>query len=128
MGFAAASAAVALVDEDSTTSANLKKQAIDQTQKALKIGPKNVSLYRTAIRTYYQLSAIDPEFEEKSINIMDKAISLAPTDPKLHYNKGLILSQIGKKEEAIKAFQKAIELRPIYEEAIKELGELKEEG
>lgn len=118
LGFAAASAAVALEEEDATTSASLKDEAINQTEKSLRMSPANLSLWRTAIRTFYQLTALDPKFNEVTLTTVDQAISLAPTDPKLYYNKGLILQQEGKSKEAVQELRKALELRPSYVEAI----------
>jgi putative inorganic carbon (hco3(-)) transporter len=122
LGYAASSAAVALSEEDATLSANLKDEAIAETNKALSISPKNLSLIRTAIRTHYQLSAIDPKFEGETIKTIDKAIELAPTDAKLYYNKGLILFSAGQEDEAIKVLNQARELKPNYTEVYFTLG------
>ncbi|MDO8638156.1 MAG: O-antigen ligase family protein, partial [Candidatus Daviesbacteria bacterium] len=123
LAFAAASAAVALSEDDPTTSARLKNEAIKETEKVLKESPKNVSFYRSAIRTYYLLSTLDPNFTDKTLQVMDQTIALAPTDAKLIYNKAIILGQLGKNQEAIKALEKAIALKPNYSDAIKKLKE-----
>lgn len=122
LGYAAASAAVALAEEDATLSAQLKEEAVDETNEALSLSPKNLSLIRTAIRTNYQLSVLDPKFETETINTIDKAISLAPTDAKLYYNKGLILFSAGQEDEAIKVLNQAKELKPNYIEVYFTLG------
>lgn len=119
-----ASAAVAMADTEASEAAELKDQAILFTDSSLAISPANVSLWRTAIRTYYVLSIIDKEYEQKTIEVIDKTISLAPTDPKLYYNKALILSQQDKLPEAIEVMSEAIELKPNYREAKISLGEL----
>ena len=126
LGFAAASASVALADTDATTSADLKQVSLNQTEASLKISPKNLSLLRTAIRTYYLLSSIDTTFDQKTLEMFDKAITLAPTDPKLYYNKALVLFQMDKKQQAIEALQKTIELKPNYREAHLSLGDFLE--
>ena len=117
LGFATASVATAIASDDATSSAELSDEAVRQTEDALKISPKNVSLWRTAVRTYYQLSAIDPKYVEKSSQAIDETIKLAPTDPKLYYNKGLVLSQTGNIEEGAKFLDKATQLKPDYKEA-----------
>lgn len=122
LGFAAASAAVALSDTDATLSAALKEQSLRETRLALSISPKNVSFWRTAIRTYYQLAALDPKLNQETLDAIDEAIKLAPTDPKLYYNKAIILGQIDKSEPAIDALKKAVELKPNYKEAYMALG------
>jgi tetratricopeptide (TPR) repeat protein len=119
-----ASAAVALADTDATGSADLKNDALVFTKNALQSSPANVSLWRTAIRTYYTLSVIDPDFDQKTIETIDTAISKAPTDPKLYYNKALILSQQQKLPEAIETINQAITLKPNYREAKISLAEL----
>jgi predicted Zn-dependent protease len=70
------------------------------------------------------LSVIDPDFDQKTIETIDTAISKAPTDPKLYYNKALILSQQQKLPEAIETINQAITLKPNYREAKISLAEL----
>ena len=123
LAFAAASAAVALQDHDATLSASLKDEAIQETQVALKISPKNVSLWRTAIQTYYTLSSIDPSYNQKTLDTIDHTISLAPTDPKLVNNKALILGQMQKDTEAIATLRQAVTLKPDYHDALLTLAE-----
>ncbi|MBI3486065.1 O-antigen ligase family protein [Candidatus Daviesbacteria bacterium] len=122
LGYAAAAAAVALADQDSTRSAQLKEVAVTETNNSLNTSPKNVSFYRTAIRTYYQLASIDPSFNQKTLDALDQAISLAPTDAKLYYNKALILGQLEKNQEGIDTLNKAIALKPDYRDAYYALG------
>ncbi len=114
IGFAAAASAVSHFEVDATEAARIKNIAVTQTEKGLEISPKNTSLWRTAIRTYYQLSSIDPAFEQKTVETIDRTISLAPTDPKLYFNKGLILAAQKKMPEAIIALEQAIKLKPNY--------------
>lgn len=132
LGFAAAGAAVtAIQQKEASKGAEFANESILETEKALAQSPYNVSLWRTAIRTYYQLSAIDPQFDEETIRVMDRTIALAPTDAKLYYNKGLILNQMEsdpektsqRKKDAISAMEKAIELKPNYREARLSLGD-----
>lgn len=123
-GNVAASAALALAETDATRAAELKDQSILFTENALTQSPANVSLWRTAIRTYYVLSIMDPQYEAKTIEVIDETIRRAPTDPKLYYNKALILSQQNKLEDAIKNMLLAIDLKPNYREAKISLGDL----
>lgn len=122
-GYIAANAANALKDNEATLSARLKKEAAFETEKVLKSNPKNVSFWKTAIRTYFELSTLDPSFINKAIEAVDKAISLAPSDPKLYYNKALILKSMGKNEDSIEQLKKALEFKPDYLEAKAELEE-----
>ncbi len=132
LGFAAASAAAALGTTDATLSAGLVKRAVAETDTALETSPKNVSYWRTAIRTYFELSTLDQQavsfgnqkYIDKTLTAVDKTISLAPTDPKLYLSKATILESTGKNGEAKLALQKAIELKPNYFEAYISLAHL----
>lgn len=117
LGYAAAAAAASLKDEDATFSAMLKDQGILETERALKISPKNVSYFRTAILTNYQLSTLDPTFMQKTIDTIDQTLKLAPTDAKLFYNKAVLLGQMDENDKAIESLNKAIGLKPNYREA-----------
>ncbi|MBI2020783.1 O-antigen ligase family protein [Candidatus Daviesbacteria bacterium] len=123
LSLAAAAAASALQETDASLSASLKDEAVFEIEKVLRSSPNNVSFWRTAIRVYFELSGIDQQYTDKTINALDKAISLAPTDPKLYYNKALILDSINKKQESIQFLQKTLELKPNYLEAITALQE-----
>ncbi|MCL4366197.1 O-antigen ligase family protein [Patescibacteria group bacterium] len=123
LGLAAAQGAASLAETDATLSADLKNIALIQTNQALKTSPKNVSFLRTAIRTYFALTLVDKSYFDKTLQTLDLAIKFAPTDPKLYYNKALILSSVDRKDEELKVLQQAIELKPNYQEAIAQLKE-----
>ncbi len=122
LAYAAAASAVALSEEDATISARLKTEAIKVTEQVLKESPKNVSFYRTAIRTYYYLSILDKQFTAKTLQTLNQTITLAPTDAKLLYNKAVILGQTGRNQEAIQALEKTVILKPNYRDAYYTLG------
>lgn len=122
LGFITAAAAVGYLDKDATLSAQLKEDAVAQTDLALSISPANVSLWRTAIRAYYQLASIDASYEQRTLDTLDQTIALAPTDPKLYYNKGLILDNAKKYPEAVEALNQTLKLKPNYREAWLTLG------
>jgi tetratricopeptide (TPR) repeat protein len=117
LGYAAASASLSLSSEDATTSSQLKDDAQFFTDASLKLSPYNVSLWRTAIRTYYILTLLDPSFKDKTLEVADQTIALAPTDPKPYSNKALILSQLEENDKAIETLLKALELKPNYRDA-----------
>lgn len=121
LAYAAAAAATALKESDATLSAALKDEALTQLDITLKSSPKNVSFWRTAVRTYFELSSLDKKYVNKTLETLDQTISLAPTDPKLYYNKALILNSLDKKDEEIQALQKALQLKPNYQEVIDQI-------
>lgn len=122
LGNVAAVNAVALESSEATLSAALKTIAVDQTQQALSISPANVSLWRTAIRTYFALSELNKSYQQKTLEVVDHTISLAPNDPKIYHSKGVIQDQFGNTQGSIQAFEKAVLLKPNYHEALFDLG------
>ncbi len=123
LSFSAAAASSALAETDATLSGALKQEAIAQTDLVLRQSPKNVSFLRTAIRTYFELATVDKKYTDITLQALDKAIKLAPTDPKLYYNKALILQSQDKKDQAIEILKKTIQLKPNYLEALASLKE-----
>ena len=117
LGNAAASSSIALSEEESTTSAELKDDAQFFTDFALSISPVNTTINRTAIRTYFSLALLDPTLQEKTMEIVNRAVALSPTDPKLLHNKGVILSQFDKINEATASLNQAINMKPNYRDA-----------
>jgi putative inorganic carbon (hco3(-)) transporter len=117
LGNAAGSSSLALLNEDPTTSAQLKDDAVFFTDLGILISPMNTTVLRTAIRTYFQLALMDPSYKQKTLEVVDKSIALAPTDPKILLNKQVILTQFEMNDEAIAVLKKAIELKPNYREA-----------
>ena len=121
LGNAAAGSSVALASEEASdsaeTSIELKDDAQFFTDLALSISPVNTSINRTAIRTYFSLSLLDPELQNKTLEIVDKSIVLSPTDPKLLHNKGIILIQYKKFDEAAENLNRAIAMKPNYRDA-----------
>ncbi len=103
--------------EQATTAAELARLAIAESDTALKISPANLNFWKNRVRVFYLLSSLDPSYLKEAIISLEKAISLAPTDPKLVYNLGLLLARDGQNQEALGKIQKAIELKADYEEA-----------
>ncbi len=124
LGYAAAGSAVALSDSDATRSAELVYEAVNDTNVTLSQNPRNLNYWRTAVRTYYLLSTLNKGYSSLVIKSLDEAIALAPTDPKLVYNKGVVLDEEGKTYQAIQAVRKAVQLKPNYKEAILALADL----
>src|SRR3990167_5733349 len=76
LGFAAAQAASALSQTDATLSADLTDEAILQTNAVFKTSPKNISFYRTAVRTYFELASLDEKYFDKTLEALDMATAL----------------------------------------------------
>lgn len=79
--------------------------------------PKNLVFYKTRVQALFELSEIDKKYYQEAINTLKKARILAPTDAKLAYNEGLLYGQKGDLENAIRALQESIDLKPNYKES-----------
>lgn len=126
LGNAAASLSSGLFEKEATSSVLLRDEAVAETQEALKISPRNTSIWRTAIRTYFELSLVYTEFKKTTLDAFDRTIKLAPTDPKLHYNKALVLEQYGQDSQALDELRQAVKLKPDYLDALLKLSVLEE--
>ncbi|MBI2011615.1 O-antigen ligase family protein [Candidatus Daviesbacteria bacterium] len=117
LSLSAATAASGLLGEDKKIAEELKDVALFEAELILKTYPQNVSYLRNAISTYFALSALDPKYLNQALDVVNRAIKLAPTDPKLLVNKAIVLEEIGKKKEVEEAYKFAINLKPDYAEA-----------
>lgn len=86
-----------------------------ETQKALAISPGNLNVVRTQFGIYIRLSEVDNNYLTKAKTALDKAITMAPNDPKLFYNLGLMYARTGQFDQAKKILEKTIELKPDYD-------------
>ena len=98
--------------------------ALDNNDKALEIialgrkeFPASYSLLIDEANVYYKLGDND-KFKQR----LEEAIELNPTEPTLYYNVGVMNMEQKKIEEAIKFFNKAIELKPDYGDAYNNIG------
>ena len=65
---------------------------------------------------YYEVTRTDESLEE-SVRCYDQAIRAKPDNADAMYNKGLVLSQLRRPEDAIASFDDAIRARPDFAEA-----------
>ena len=70
---------------------------------------------------YLSLAQIDPQYYQLTLDTLLRATQLAPTDPKLLYNIGLLYIQLDNLSQAKIALRQAIDLKPNYDHAIAEL-------
>lgn len=88
------------------------EEAISALKEARKSNPKDVNLILNEAQLYIKLKEMD-----KFSALMEEAVALDPTNPTLFFNLGVVNSNEGKNEEAIKYYKKAIELKPDYGDA-----------
>ena len=78
---------------------------------------ESYSLLIDEANIHYKLGDTD-KFKEK----LEEAITINPTDPTLYYNVGVMNMDQKNIDEAIKYFEKAIELKPDYGDAYNNIG------
>lgn len=104
-------------EKDATNAASLKTQAEALSNKVVSENPRNLNFLKSRIRLYYALSTADPKKKEEVLYGLERAAALAPTDPKIAYNLGVIYAQSGQVEKANKILQNAVKLKPDFRDA-----------
>jgi len=100
------------------------RPAIKDSQAALQISPFHLNFYKNQAKVFYYLAFYQPDYLQEALKTLFTAEKLAPTDPKIPYNIGLIYQTLDKNKQAEEYFQKALELKPDYQSAQAALGKL----
>lgn len=113
-----AETAVFLYEDGQEENANeLSKVAINESEMAISLSPKNVNLRRSQASMFIKLSTIDQNHLLNAREALIQAITLAPTDAHLYYNLGLTEARIGNAEDAKRILEQAVELKDNYRDA-----------
>jgi tetratricopeptide (TPR) repeat protein len=112
--------ASAAAPTDATLAAQLANQAVAATDRAVSLNPVHLSYWKSRAKVFLYLAQFSPEFYDLSLEAMQQAARLAPTDPKIWFNQALLFDNLGRTEEARAAFEKAIAFKPNYLQAIQE--------
>ncbi len=91
------------------------------------LSPKNVNVKKRKYSLLTDLSMVDPSYLLAAREEIVDALKLAPTDAKLYYFLGTNSLYIKQTQEAIRAFEYAIEIKPNYENARLALASLYED-
>ncbi len=89
--------------------------AVKEAELTKKLNPYHLNYHKSRAKIYLTLSATNAEFYQKAAIELEDAVKLAPTDPKLAYNLGLVYTRLGSNDKAIEKFKRAIDLKPNYE-------------
>lgn len=92
--------------------------SINEAKKATDLQPESVACWENSAIIYRELIEIAAGAAEWSINSFEKAVSLEPTNPVLYTEMGKIYFIAGEKEKAKEYFQKALEKKPDYADAL----------
>lgn len=115
----------AFADAQQATAAALYREAsLEKADEIIAKNPQNLNFYKTRTRILATLSPQEPELLAAAEQTLIKASELAPTDPKVRYNLGVIRLNLGMTTEAQADFEQAVQMKPNYEEARMSLGDL----
>ncbi len=119
---AAVLASAAQKENQATLSAQLADQAIQNSNIAVTTSPNNVNFWKTRTKVFYQLTSLDPKMAGQALEAITHAVSLAPTDAKVHYNYALLLDAVGQNDAAITALEETVAMKENYRDARYQLG------
>ena len=103
-------------DSLSETIAQLKDDSLANFGFVRSQSPYNLGFARSEARVMFLLGE-----EDRIVQLMKAAMEMAPTNPQLPYSLGAMLTKMGQEKEAAVYYKKAVELKPDYAEALKEL-------
>jgi tetratricopeptide (TPR) repeat protein len=101
--------------------------AVKDADQTIAQNPVNLNFWRSRIKIFLILSELNPDYYNEVLRAFDRAMALAPTDPKLTYNLALVYSQLGQTGQAEQLLVKTIDLKPNYEACRNSLGSLYEQ-
>lgn len=115
------SVASGLSKTDATSAAQLVPYAEVESDLAYELSPRNMNIIQSRITMYLQLAQFKPNYLQLALNLILDTIPLSPTDPKLELMLGKVYANSGQIKKAKEALNKALELKPDYNEAKNDL-------
>lgn len=97
-------------------------KAITTSEQAISLAPYNINAKKTYAGVLTKLVQFNKSFMMTAISVIDSAIQIAPTDPKLHYQLGLLYLKTGQNQSGLETLEKAVNLKPNYKEGRFALG------
>lgn len=114
------------VEQEHEAAVQLANHAREISYQALQLNPVHLNFYKSQAGVYIRLAALDPEMLGQAAAILETGLYLAPTDAKIAYNLGLIYQDRESTDSALQYLERAVSMKPNYEIARMELGELYE--
>lgn len=110
-------AAAFAVNQNATASAEFAKKAITNADQLIQLNSANPNYFKSQARIYSLLAQLDPRFLQLALQSLQKALVLAPTDPKVMYNIALIQLNTNNRVEGIKTLEETIKMKSNYLQA-----------
>ncbi|MBP9820287.1 O-antigen ligase family protein, partial [Candidatus Woesebacteria bacterium] len=98
-----------------TTAAQLATQSVSYIRKTLELNPRQLNFYKTSARSLILLSQFDDQYLQAAQEVLTSARVIAPTDPKVIYNLGLVEIGLGNREKGISLLEETVQLKPNYD-------------
>jgi O-antigen ligase len=90
--------------------------ALSQLDLNKKLNPYHLNFYKSRAKIYLTLASIDAKYHTGALEELKKARELAPTDPKLAYNLGLVYTRLDDLSSGEEQLRESIALKPNYSE------------
>ncbi len=91
--------------------------AEDNATKAINMNHYQTNFYKSKAKVELYLGSIQPEYNQEAIKTLLALTKLAPTDAKVLYNLALLYDSLGDKKDAKIYLEKAIAVKPDYDQA-----------
>ncbi len=95
-----------------------RQEAIRSFQTALETGQADPYVMKDLGRLYY----LEGKYSQ-AMNILNAAVQIDPDNPDINYHIGLIHTELGEAEKAIRSFERTVLKHPGYNQAIYSLGQ-----
>ncbi len=92
----------------------LMAQAVNEAKIATDLSPQSVSLWENLATMYENVAALVPEARDWAIKTLQQVIILEPTNPVHYWRLGNSYVAQSKWEDALKSYQKAVDLKVDY--------------
>lgn len=102
---------------EATAAAEFALSAQQMSDFTLLLNSRHLNWYKSRASMFMTLAQFQPDLLNKAVESLRIAQNLAPTDPKIRYNLGLIYASQQATESARTEFNAAVELRPNYIQA-----------
>lgn len=97
-------------------------RVMETSEKAIIFAPNNLNLKRIYSVLLIKLSQYNRNYLSTSIEVIKGGLKIAPTDPKLLYQLGLLYLKTGQNQLGVETLEKSVALKPNYKESRFALG------